>query len=123
MVLGERLRLLRKKNRFSAERLSEVCGVKAGAYRRWERNETEPSIGQALSLAREYQMTVDEMLFGDVQGNGSTVIALDVTPGENVMVRVTGRKQDTNFSYQPAVKLENSVASVEKVNQSDIKTS
>ena len=42
MPLGERLRTLRRSKKLSAELLAEACSVKAGAYRRWERDETEP---------------------------------------------------------------------------------
>ena len=68
MRLGERLRTLRQSKKFSAELLAEACGVKAGAYRRWERNETEPSVSQAIALSRVYQTSLDDMLFGSSDG-------------------------------------------------------
>lgn len=105
MRLGERLRSLRKERHFNAELLSSACGVKAGAYRRWERNETEPSVGQAIELARVYQMTLDQMLFGS--GEGGSIVSVDVEPGQEVTVRISGNAAQPKVSYQPAIKLDN----------------
>ena len=105
MSLGERLRSLRRSRKFSAELLADVCGVKAGAYRRWERDETEPSITQMLELSRVYQMSIDSMLFGE--DNGSSTIAVDVDPGQQVTVRIMGTNGKAKAKYEPAVILEN----------------
>ena len=107
MRLGERLRTLRKLRRFNAELLATSCGVKSGAYRRWERNETEPSVSQAIQLAQVYQMTLDEMLFGS--GEGGSVVSVDVEPGQEVTVRISGNESQPKVSYQPAVRLENAL--------------
>jgi len=104
MRLGERLRTLRKERNFNAELLASACGVKAGAYRRWERNETEPSVSQAIELARIYQMTIDQMLFGD--GEGGSIVSVDVEPGQEVTIRISGNSAQPKVSYQPAVKLD-----------------
>ena len=107
MRFGDRLRALRKERKFSAVRLSQSCGVKAGAYRRWERNETEPSISQALSLAGVYLITIDEMIFGS-SGAGS-LLSVDVEPGQQVVVRVLGRSTRPIVKYEPAINIENAV--------------
>ena len=107
MRLGERLRTLRRSRKFNAELLAEACGVKAGAYRRWERNETEPSISQAIALSRVYQRSLDNMLFGS--SDGAQMIALDVEPGQQVMVRIAANEAKPKVKYQPAIKLENSL--------------
>ena len=104
MRLGERLRTLRKERHFNAELLAGSCGVKAGAYRRWERNETEPSVSQAIELARVYQMTLDQMLFGSAEGG--SIVSVDVEPGQEVTVRISGNAAQPKVSYQPAVKLD-----------------
>lgn len=115
MRLGERLRALRKQRRFNAELLATSCGVKAGAYRRWERNETEPSVSQAIQLAQVYQMTLDEMLFGS--GEGGSVVSVDVEPGQEVIVRISGNDSKPKVSYQPAVRLENALAEKDDKNK------
>jgi transcriptional regulator with XRE-family HTH domain len=119
MRLGERLRRLRKKRHFNAELLANSCGVKAGAYRRWERNETEPSVSQAIQLAQTYQMTIDEMLFGSDEGG--SVVSVDVEPGQEVTVRISGNEAQPKVSYQPEVKLENSILDRETKNKWDAK--
>ena len=119
MGLGERLRRLRKERHFSAELLASSCGVKAGAYRRWERNETEPSVSQAIKLAQVYQMTMDEMLFGS--GDGGSVVSVDVEPGQEVTVRISGNEAQPKVSYQPAVKLENSMLDRQEMNKRMVK--
>ena len=113
MSLGERLRNLRRSRKFSAELLADACGVKAGAYRRWERDETEPSITQTVELSRIYQMSLDALLFGD--DDSSSTIALDVEPGQQVTVRIMGKTAKARVKYEPAVTLENILS--EKINQ------
>ena len=117
MTLGERLRSLRRLRKLSAELLADACGVKAGAYRRWERDETEPSISQTVELARVYQMSIDAMLFGDDED--SSTIAVDVEPGEQVTVRITGNNAKPKVKYEPAVTLEN-VMSGKRVRKTDV---
>ena len=108
MPLGERLRTLRRSKKLSAELLAEACSVKAGAYRRWERDETEPSISQAIELSRIYQMSLDGMLFG---GEDSlSTIAVDVEPGQQITVRIVGNDGEPRVKYQPAVTLENALS-------------
>ena len=119
MRLGERLRRLRKERHFSAELLASSCGVKAGAYRRWERNETEPSVSQAIQLAQVYQMTMDEMLFGS--GDGGSVVSVDVEPGQEVTIRISGNEAQPKVSYQSAVKLENSMLDRQEMNKRMVK--
>ena len=107
MQLGERLRTLRRSKKFGAELLAEACGVKAGAYRRWERNETEPSVSQAIALSRVYQTSLDNMLFGS--SDGTSMIAVDVEPGQQVTVRIVANEGKPKVKYQPAIKLENAL--------------
>ncbi|HHZ66378.1 MAG TPA: XRE family transcriptional regulator [Alphaproteobacteria bacterium] len=107
MRLGERLRKLRRSKKFSAELLAEVCSVKAGAYRRWERNETEPSISQAIELARVYQMTLDNMLFS--ANDSASTIAVDVEPGQQVTIRILGNEARPKVKYQPDTMLGNAL--------------
>ena len=107
MRLGERLRTLRRSKKFSAELLADACGVKAGAYRRWERNETEPSISQAIALSRVYQTSLDNMLFGS--NDEASMIAVDVEPGQRVTVRIVANEATPKVKYQPAIKLENAL--------------
>ena len=106
MRVGERLRTLRRSRKFSAELLADACGVKAGAYRRWERNETEPSISQAIALSRVYQTSLDNMLFGS--SDEASMIAVDVEPGQRVTVRIVANEATPKVKYQPAIKLKNS---------------
>ena len=107
MPLGERLRRLRRYKKLSAELLAEACGVKAGAYRRWERNETEPSISQAIELARVYQMTLESMLFG--QNGDASTISVDVEPGQQVTIRILGNEARPKVKYQPDTTLGNAL--------------
>ena len=105
MSLGERLRSLRRSRKYSAELLADACGVKAGSYRRWESDETEPSRTQTLEMSRIYQMSIDAMLFGD--DDSSSTIAVDVDPGQQVTVRIMGTSGKAKVKYEPAVMLEN----------------
>ena len=108
MSLGERLRKLRRSRKFSAELLADACGVKAGAYRRWERDETEPSITQTVELSRIYQMSVDALLFGE--DDNSSMITVGIEPGEQIMVRISGNTAKARVKYEPAVSFDNVLA-------------
>ena len=108
MSLGERLRSLRRSRKFSAELLADACGVKAGAYRRWERDETEPSITQTVELSRIYQISIDAMLFGE--DDNSSMISVGIEPGQQITVRISGNTAKAKVKYEPAVSFDNVLA-------------
>ena len=61
-------------------------------------------MSQAIELARVYQMTLDQMLFGSAEGG--SIVSVDVEPGQEVTVRISGNASQPKVSYQPAVKLD-----------------
>ena len=61
-MLGERIRILRKKKGYSQEQLARKLHVTQGAVSQWEKNITTPAADQLKSLAEIFDTTVDSLL-------------------------------------------------------------
>ena len=63
--IADRLVKLRKKNGFSQEALADKIGVSRQAVSKWERSESSPDTDNLISLAKIYNLTMDEILYSD----------------------------------------------------------
>lgn len=68
---ANRLHELRKKHNLSQEELAEKLGVSRQAVSKWERNEASPDTDNLILLAKIYNLSLDELVFGkaSVQNN------------------------------------------------------
>lgn len=62
MSLGNNLFQARKKKGLSQEEVGEKLGVSRQTISKWETDETIPDIYQSKSMARLYNMTLDELI-------------------------------------------------------------
>ncbi len=62
LQLGQNIRLLRKKNGFTQERLAEAVGVTVGAVYKWETGQSMPEIRLLVELAELFETSVDALL-------------------------------------------------------------
>lgn len=62
--LAKRLKRFRKEQKFSAAKLAEQIGVNRFSVYKWERAESTPSREHMLSLAKLYQVSLDELTNG-----------------------------------------------------------
>ncbi len=62
--IGQRIKLLRKKNDLTQERLAEYLGVTDKAVSKWECGMTMPDLALILPLARILHVSADELLGG-----------------------------------------------------------
>ena len=60
--LSENLRKLREEKDISRSELSQRLGIDNGAYERWERGESLPSIPLIVKLADYYRVRLDTLL-------------------------------------------------------------
>ncbi|MEA4833081.1 hypothetical protein SDC9_102378 [bioreactor metagenome] len=60
--IGEKLKLLRKKNDITQDKLAEYLGVTAQAISRWESENCYPDIEILPSIASFFNITIDELL-------------------------------------------------------------
>jgi transcriptional regulator with XRE-family HTH domain len=62
MLFGERLALVRKKQKVSQDELAKAIGVHAPVIGRYERNEVKPSIEVAVKIAQELKASLDYLV-------------------------------------------------------------
>lgn len=55
---------LRKKNNVTQEKMAEQCGVSRAAVAKWENGSSKPDLYMADSIAKFFNVTVDELLHG-----------------------------------------------------------
>ena len=64
---ANRLYELRKKQGLSQEELAEKLGVSRQAVSKWERSEASPDTDNLIALAKIYDLTLDELIYGEKQ--------------------------------------------------------
>ena len=62
---ANRLFELRKKHNLSQEELAEKLGVSRQAVSKWERSEASPDTDNLIALAKIYDLSLDELVFGE----------------------------------------------------------
>ena len=62
---ANRLLELRKKHGLSQEELAEKLGVSRQAVSKWERSEASPDTDNLIALAKIYDLSLDELVFGE----------------------------------------------------------
>jgi transcriptional regulator with XRE-family HTH domain len=61
---ANRLYELRKKHSLSQEELAEKLGVSRQAVSKWERSEASPDTDNLIALAKIYDLSLDELIYG-----------------------------------------------------------
>ena len=64
---ANRLYELRKKHNLSQEELAEKLGVSRQAVSKWERSEASPDTDNLIALAKIYDLSLDELIYGEKQ--------------------------------------------------------
>ncbi len=67
MVFSEQLSKLRKEANFTQEDLAEKCEVSRQAVAKWERGESLPDIYKISQIARLFEVSLDELIWGENQ--------------------------------------------------------
>lgn len=62
ILLGEKLKALREKNNYTQEDLAKTLFVTRQTISGWERGRSEPDIKALQSLAKTYNISIDELL-------------------------------------------------------------
>ncbi len=62
MTIGERIKLLRKKNNLTQEKLADYLGVSYQAVSKWECGASSPDLSLIVPLAKLLHVTTDELL-------------------------------------------------------------
>lgn len=65
---ANRLYELRKKHNLSQEELAEKLGVSRQAVSKWERSEASPDTDNLIALAKIYNLSLDELIYGEKEG-------------------------------------------------------
>lgn len=62
---ANRLYELRKQHNLSQEELAEKLGVSRQAVSKWERSEASPDTDNLIALAKIYELSLDELIYGE----------------------------------------------------------
>lgn len=73
MEFGERLRDLRRENRYTQKDLSKLLGLSPNSICEWEKHRSEPSLEHLLEMARLFNVSTDYLL-GRTDELGSVVM-------------------------------------------------
>ena len=63
--IGQRLKGLRDVLDIEARQVADLCGISVEQYEKMERGESELSVANLQKIAREYQIDLDVLLFGE----------------------------------------------------------
>lgn len=69
---ANRLFELRKKHNLSQEELAEKLGVSRQAVSKWERSEASPDTDNLIALAKIYDLSLDELIYGEKESTKET---------------------------------------------------
>ena len=58
-MIGDRIKELRKKNRYTQKEIGEMCGVSDISVYKWETDRTEPNIDTLCKLADIFGVSLD----------------------------------------------------------------
>ena len=70
--VANRIYELRKKHNLSQEALAEKLGVSRQAVSKWERSEASPDTDNLIALAKIYDLSLDELIYGEKEGKNNT---------------------------------------------------
>lgn len=69
---ANRLYELRKRHNLSQEELAEKLGVSRQAVSKWERSEASPDTDNLIALAKIYDLSLDELIYGEKEHKEET---------------------------------------------------
>ena len=91
MTIGETIQRLRTKRRLSQEQLAELVGVSRQAVSKWELGDAAPEVDKLRALAREFGVTVDELLSEEVPREPEQAPPPQHSPTAGWLGRMVGR--------------------------------
>ena len=62
MIIGQKIKELRRKNNMTQERLAELLSISSQAVSRWETDAAMPDISLLIPIANLFGITTDELL-------------------------------------------------------------
>jgi transcriptional regulator with XRE-family HTH domain len=112
MFLGEKLKSIRHRKGFSAEQIASEVGVDVSTYRRYERNETSPTLDRIASLAKALEVSIQELLPDNI-----TQINNNQEGGIAVMFNSTINQLSEKLIEQYEIRINNLSKEIERLKQ------
>ncbi len=88
--MAKRLADRRKRAGFSQESLALELGVSRQAVSKWERSESSPDTDNLIALAQLYGVSLDDLLYKDVEDDPESAIDSEAAVSEGVACDLEG---------------------------------
>ena len=125
---ANRLYELRKQQGLSQEELAEKLGVSRQAVSKWERSEASPDTDNLISLAKLFNLTLDELIYGEKKETNkeNSANSEEATANDQAEEEVKGeekeKKSKTEINVGPGgIFIEDEDGDTVKINLSGIK--
>ena len=89
--MAKRLADRRKRAGFSQESLALELGVSRQAVSKWERSESSPDTDNLIALAQLYGVSLDDLLYKDVEDDPESTIDSEAAVSEGVACDLEGK--------------------------------
>jgi transcriptional regulator with XRE-family HTH domain len=89
LLIGDRLRFLRKSARLSQSQIASLLEIDRSTYSYYETDKTLPSINLLIKISKIYSITIDELI-----GNNNTLSFYD---SGSVLVKETAQSENDEF--------------------------
>lgn len=85
MMIGEKIRVLRKQHGWTQEEFAEVLGLHTNTIIRWETNRRTPTLNKIKALAEVLDTTPEYLIGGDNEGATPLKTPSEGTPDEGTV--------------------------------------
>lgn len=84
MTIGEKIIELRKKGKYTQEKLAEKIGVSRQTLSNWESNITSPDLVQAKKLVKIFKISLDDLINNETE--------IECSNNASILTKLKGKK-------------------------------
>ena len=77
--LGERLRILREREKLSQVKMADLLGVKQSSINRYEQGQSAPSLETLAKISQILRVCLDDLVFGEAEISNNMIKILALT--------------------------------------------
>jgi len=84
VTIGEKIIELRKKDKYTQEKLSELIGVSRQTLSNWESNVTSPDLSQAKKIVEIFKISLDDLINNETE--------IECSNNNSILSKLNGKK-------------------------------